>query len=654
MESEINGAVVDNNKRRQKKKKNNSRFLRNAKGFAKQGIYGRGTHIDDDRYNYFINILDVMKNGFEDLEEKVNMANNVFAQTTEEEVHLASNQIVSKALESLIGFVDSENLERFFRAFGDNFRPVCSDRFASHVLQKMVEIAFLRVLGKDSLKNATGNVEGTIETADAPAAKRAKIEVPSFSEESYNLETDFSTEHRHQCSQFVERVSKFLLNNLEDFVWDSCANHIMRTSILSLAGVHVAKVAFEKGGADIAKNRKLYTVPKGWAEVLAEFPQRLEMWPQFPDFPYQEHSSALLGTICIALRATDKQLLKHFGKKILMDAFIKMEQSEEEEEKKQELDKDDKNESKENVNTVQLPKVFEYQSAVILLETLLTVAGAKLFTQLYAMLFSGRISQLAKAQLTNFAVQKLLQNIKEKEDFENVFNELGSDVEELLKIGHTGVVEALSGACLRLGLKQAQCIVALQTALHTPASDKQKAKTFFHCVIKLKPYEVAQTDKSGFVHLHGSLIVQHILRFNKPIFLVNCILETPAEQLATIFNTPNGSHIVDAFLQSKYIGEKSREKLIRHMDGFYVDLAITKFGSRVVESCFAAAQESQKSHIVKELADKVNMLKGTPFGRLLYNKFRVETFRLSATQWKASLHANKEQKVDKLFKDIIN
>ncbi|XP_054739383.1 uncharacterized protein LOC129245325 [Anastrepha obliqua] len=654
MESEINGAVVDNNKRRQKKKKNNSRFLRNAKGFAKQGIYGRGTHIDDDRYNYFINILDAMKNGFEDVEEKVNMANNVFAQTTEEEVHLASNQIVSKALESLIGFVDSENLERFFRAFGDNFRPVCSDGFASHVLQKMVEIAFLRALGKDSLKNATGNVEGTIEIADAPAAKRAKIEVPSFSEESYNLETDFSTEHRHQCSQFVERVSKFLLNNLEDFVWDSCANHITRTSILSLAGVHVAKVAFEKGGADIAKNRKLYTVPKGWTEVLAEFPQRLEMWPQFPDFPYQEHSSALLGTICIALRATDKQLLKHFGKKILMDAFIKTEQSEEEEEKKQELDKDDENESKENVNTVQLPKVFAYQSAVILLETLLTVAGAKLFTQLYAMLFSGRISQLAKTRLTNFAVQKLLQNIKEKEDFENVFNELGSDVEELLKIGHTGVVEALSGACLRLGLKQAQCIVALQTALHTPASDKQKAKTFFHCVIKLKPYEVAQTDKSGFVHLHGSLIVQHILRFNKPIFLVNCILETPAEQLATIFNTPNGSHIVDAFLQSKYIGEKSREKLIRHMDGFYVDLAITKFGSRVVESCFAAAQESQKSHIVKELADKVNMLKGTPFGRLLYNKFRVETFRLSATQWKASLHANKEQKVDKLFKDIIN
>lgn len=68
-------AEISNNDRqaaykRNRKKKKNSRFLRNAKGFAKQGIFGRGTHIEDDQYNYFINILDTMKNGFEDMEEK--------------------------------------------------------------------------------------------------------------------------------------------------------------------------------------------------------------------------------------------------------------------------------------------------------------------------------------------------------------------------------------------------------------------------------------------------------------------------------------------------------------------------------------------------------------------------------------------------------
>lgn len=44
--------------------------MRNAKGFAKQGIFGRGSHIDGDQFNYFINILDAMKAGLEDVEER--------------------------------------------------------------------------------------------------------------------------------------------------------------------------------------------------------------------------------------------------------------------------------------------------------------------------------------------------------------------------------------------------------------------------------------------------------------------------------------------------------------------------------------------------------------------------------------------------------
>ncbi|XP_073846886.1 nucleolar protein 9 [Musca autumnalis] len=650
--------------KRNKKKKKNARFLRNAKGFAKQGIYGRGTHIDDDQYNYFINILDAMKNGFEDVEEKVTMANNVFEQTKDNEVHLASNQIVCKVLESLCGFVEPAQLESYFHAFADNFRPICSDRFASHVLQKMVEIAFLRSVKKDKLKTIKGE-EDEGEAEEGPTSnKKPKLSPDVISEERYNLDTEFPEEHKQNCANFVLRVGKFMLNNLEDFVWDSCASHIMRTSILCLSGVHVAKVAFEKGGAVMAKERKVYEVSEEFHDVAKEFAQRLEMWPQFPDFPYDEHSSALISVICVALKVIDKNMLKHFGKKILMEALLKVE--EEGDDKKIEImddeeeQKEDATEPKEegaeteqsNVPAPKLPNVFKYQCSVRLLETLLTVAGPKLLTQLYAMLFTNKLAILAKEQLTNFAVQKLLQNIKEKEDFENVFQELSEHIEELLKIGHTGVITGLSSACLRLQTKQGQFISALQQALHV-SGDKEKMKSFFLCLIKLKPFEILQEDKSAFVHLHGSLIIQDILRFNKPIFLVNCILETSSEYVVSVFNTPNGSHICDAFLQSKFIGEKSREKLIKHLEGYYVDLAITKFGSRVVESCFAAALEPQKARIVKELAEKSNMLKGSPFGKLVSTKLRVDTYRLSAEQWKASLK-KKESKAQELFKDIIN
>ena len=593
------------------------------------------------------------------------MANNVFEQTKGQEVYLSSNQIVCKALESLLGFVEADQLESYFEVFADSFRPICSDRFASHVLQKMVEISFLRSLRKADIK--TEEDKDSIDDekeAEPPVAKKAKLNKDVLSEENYNLETEFSEEHKTNCGKFVLRVGKFMLNNLEDFVWDSCANHIMRTCILSLSGIHVPKVAFEKGGAELAKNRKIYEVSSEWHEVAKEFAQRLEMWPQFSDFPYQEHSSALMGVLCIALKAIDKKMLKNLGKKILMEALLKVDIDEDEKLKKIEILDDEEetapeeSESKENreegtvINEVKLPKVFEYQSSIILLETLLTVAGPKLLTQIYAMLFTNKLALLAKEPLTNFAVQKLLTHIKEKEDFENIYQELEDHIEELLKIGHTGVISSLSAACLRLQTKQAQLVLALQTALHI-SGDKERQKSFFLCLLKLKPFEILQQDKSNFVHLHGSLIIQDILRFNKPIFMVNCILETSPDYLVTVFNTPNGSHICDAFLESKFIGEKSREKLLKHLEGFYVDLAITKFGSRVVESCFASAQEAQKGKIVKELADKSNMLKGSPFGNLINHKLRVDTYRLSATQWKAS-YQQKESKAKQLFKDIIN
>ncbi|KAH8300282.1 hypothetical protein KR044_012459 [Drosophila immigrans] len=666
---------AESNGKRKRPKKKGSRFMRNAKGFAKQGIFGRGTHIDDDEFSYFINILDAMKAGFEDVEDRVNMANNVFEQTIDKEIHLSSNQIVSKAIESLIGFVDDVQLERFFEKFGDSLRPMCSDRFASHVLQKMLEIAFLRGLGQAAALQQT--------EAAPNAAKRAKPDAAQV-EEQYNLETEFSVAHREKCQQFVLRISKFMLNNLEDFVWDSCATHIMRTAILCLVGMHVPKIAFEKGGAELAKHRKQYTVPEEWHEVMKEFPQRLEMWPQFSDFPYQEHSSALLGVICLSLSVVDKSMLKHFGKKILTQGLLKPNDDAEDDDKKEskiEIDDDDNDNAQQETNEasaeadtenaktppVQLPKVFHHQCSVILLETLLSVAGAKLLTQLYAMLFSGRIAHLAQQQQTNFAVQRLLQHLKEVPDFEAVFTELQPQTEQLLKMGYTGVVSGLSAACLRLGAKQAQMIAALQNALHV-SGDKEKSKMFFNCLAKLKPHELLAGDQSGFVHLHGSLIVQHILQFNKPIFLVNCILELPAEQLAQIFNTPNGSHIVDAFLQSKFIGEKSRERLIRLLDGFYVDLAITRHGSRVLDQCFKAAQDTQKLNIAKELSNKANMLKGSPFGRLIYTKYRLDTYKLSPSQWQASWGQQQQQQEDdkgtkskkraaktasELFKDIL-
>lgn len=570
-------------------------------------------------------------------------------------------------------YVDAETLERYHKTFSDNFRPICSDKFSSHILEKLIEVSFLR------------SVAGIQNSEDADNQNKSKKQrmatVPN--EKEFNLSEPFSDIHRQNCTNFVIKSSKFLLNNLEDFVWDPYACHVIRTSLLSLAGIFVFKIKDfvasnqQRHTATTADKEKPLNVPNDWSEIIKEYAERLQAWPQFVDFPYDELSSGLLQSLCVALQHSDKSTLKHLGKKILNDSFIV------DVENVQTDVKDDKDDIKDDITAgvreddrvvTSLPKVFTTEPSIRLLETLLMSAGPKLLTQIYVKLFSSRLIELSDMRSANFAVQKLLENIKVKEDFETIFDELAPNIENLLRT-HTGVVHALCQACLRLCAKQGPFVQSLQSALHC-TMPKEKSDRFAVLTMKLKPYEVEVNDKSNFVHLHGSLILQAMLHFNKPIKLVQSLLDTPSIELAELFCSPRGSHVVDAFLQSKFVGEKSREKFLKHMDGHYLDMAITKHGSRyvnyanfknyfmfhcqykeifpnrAVEALFQVAGDNQKTRIVKELAEKVNQLNGSPTGRLLNYKFRVDTYRLSPAQWKASF--NKESKVEKLFKGIVD
>lgn len=73
--ADVNGG--GKNAHRNKLKKRKKKFLANVKGFGKQGNFGRGTHLEGDEWNYYINILDAMKKGFDSLEEKSKLKQNL-------------------------------------------------------------------------------------------------------------------------------------------------------------------------------------------------------------------------------------------------------------------------------------------------------------------------------------------------------------------------------------------------------------------------------------------------------------------------------------------------------------------------------------------------------------------------------------------------
>lgn len=275
--------------------------------------------------------------------------NNVFEQTVDQEINCCCNQVGCRVIEMLLPFASNDVLRRYMKCFGEELRPLCSDRFATHVIEKLV----------------------------AESAKKS-LKLKSENEDDINL----------NCKEFVLKVSRFLLNNLEDFLWDTYGNHVIRTCLESLTQISTenkAKSFIKTEESDI--NVEL---PEEYIEVVKDYCERIMHWPQFGELCQTDVTSGFLQSLLKSLKKTDKKLLKTLLKKLLSTNFAPQDEK------------------------VDLPSIFLSKPAMMVLETALEVTKSKMFTQIYAKCFSGRLVKLATTRSTNFTVQKLIMNCKEK------------------------------------------------------------------------------------------------------------------------------------------------------------------------------------------------------------------------------------------------
>lgn len=93
---------------------------------------------------------------------------------------------------------------------------------------------------------------------------------------------------------------------------------------------------------------------------------------------------------------------------------------------------------------------------------------------------------------------------------------------------------------------------------------EEKTLKFAPLVLYMIPYEDFQHGTVK-INLHGSLIVQEMLQFNKPIKVVNSLLSMSDNDLINLLSDPRGCHITEAFASSSFVGEKSRERLFKKL-----------------------------------------------------------------------------------------
>lgn len=231
--------------------------------------------------------------------------------TKGEELSIIGNQLGCRVIEILLPYSTPEDFERFIDIISPELRSLCSDNFTSHVVETMLRVACDR---------ATEHLQSTEEIEEPKKKKKKK-------------ENKYSEEHIKICYDFTLKISKYALNNMEDFIWDSYANHILRSVIKCLSGITLLpgekpkvnlfkeKVNEDKGIPPHLTKMEYKNVPEEFKELVKEFAIRLSSWPQFKDLPYENLTSALLQVLLYAVKNVDKNLTKNLIMKLLDESF---------------------------------------------------------------------------------------------------------------------------------------------------------------------------------------------------------------------------------------------------------------------------------------------------------------------------------------------
>ncbi|EZA57354.1 hypothetical protein DMN91_002656 [Ooceraea biroi] len=587
-----------------KKRKKRRSHAQIAKKFARQrNITG---NLDRQIYQYMIEILDTLRTDFASSSDKLLFVNNVYAETVGQEVECARNQVASRVMDSLLPFAGLEIIQRLVEALEPSLRQLSGDRFASHVLQKIIVVCADR---------------GNRVPAELTVKTEAEDEKESGSENDNRLVVEIKPDEVKIYNDIVLKLSKYFLNNIEEFAFDIYANHVLRTVLQCLAGlIDISD--------DSSARKKFKFCPTNRRPVIQEYEdlliqncQRLQQWPQLCEFGLKDITSGLVQCVLFSLKDVDADLTKNIIKKILL-------------------------ESQDNEKRL---TIFNLESSARLLEACLMTSPPKTYCKLYKTFFADNLEHLCQNQNSNYSVQRLLDSCASKDTFEEIFDKVVEHFPQILKRGFTGILVSTGNACLKLHTKQGAFVNAITKML-----DCADQAHLVWCTATLKTRSQLEDNPSGAqvpLNLHGSLITQAMLKFNKPIVIVKSLLQMSNEELSRLFDDPKGSRILDAFMDSEYVGEKSREKLCKKLQGVWADLAKSTHGSRCLDKMWEKVSETQKIFIMEELAAAGEALRSTKSSQVIFKKLNVSLFAKNKTEWKLS--QSKQQKTKKLFANII-
>ncbi|ODM99181.1 Nucleolar protein 9 [Orchesella cincta] len=568
------GGGGDQNKRERRGRfpGGNRSFLKRAKRFEKQGKFGRGHEVDSETYGYFVRILDVLRqNEFETDEEREAFAENSLSQTEGTEVQLSSNQLVSRVIENILPLASEKSIFRICQAFTPSLRVVVCDPYASHVLEKLLEVTSSdKWIGSDDL------------------------------------------------TTWFQNTAKYVLNNFEDFTFDTYGSFVMKKALECLSGFLPPPDPRE--ATVFGKNKKIQealygkrkTNPKR-ESMLKDFASRFAAWPQFNDLIQQPITSRLLQNVIETVNRTE-------GSDEMVKQLI--------------------------VRVVSVvPETLEVQSVEHrLLEVCLSVATPKRYKIIFDKFYKGRLANYAVGQC--LTLQNIISSAPNEETFFTVFDELSESFTMLINGGKAGVIKALTDQCLKFNDKQKELWNLLKSNINTDTDNSNLVMA----IITMK--EVNDDENSEQLQMNpkfsssyfGTIIVEHLLDFEKPSGVLKSFNELEISQLKTLAFDPKASFVITKIFKSENVPQKQKIKLLHKMKEIFVELANTKFGSRILDSIWEWSDMSQKVTVAEVLGERLPSLSANRYGKFLVENWGLYAFKKDRKEWTEHMNSKNKRK----------
>ncbi|KAE8291344.1 Nucleolar protein 9 Pumilio domain-containing protein NOP9 [Larimichthys crocea] len=299
------------------------------------------------------------------------------------------------------------------------------------------------------------------------------------------------------------------------------------------------------------------------------------------------------------------------------------------------------------------------QASSRLIETIIQLSHKSLLCDLYKNHLKGQLVDLALHPIANFPIQRLTAASAKYKLFQRLFDELIQGVEAILASGHMGVIVQLAESCAESGEKQEELMQCLLNAFHCAESGSRHVNCLplFMSLLTYEVYYHSDTAEGGTqtevpltsICYNGSRLVQALAKFKERSLLLSSLRTLTPADLLTLASDPAGSHVLQALITTS--SDKGRGKILKRLEGQYVQMACSRLGSRVLEAIWNSASVNHRQSIAQELVGSESQLRSDQFARHVWAKFALSHFIHRRSHWQEIQSG--ESKKRKLFSDIL-